>query len=67
VVTPAQDNCSIRVFFCKNKNIKQTKRLKKLLEYENKNNINKYETSKRYQIKVKNSWKNLKNELIKYF
>jgi len=65
VVTPAQDNCSIRVFFCKNKNIKQTKRLKKLLEYENKNNINKYETSKRYQIKVKNSWKNLKSELIK--
>ena len=65
IVTPAQDNCSIRVFFSKNNKIKQTNRLRKLLGYENKNNINTFKTSKKYQIKVKNSWKNLKNELIK--
>mgnify|MGYP007000296910 CR=1 len=57
VVTPAQDNCSIRVFFSKNKKAKETSRLKKLLKYEKINKINTYKTSKIYEKKVKNSWK----------
>ena len=65
VVTPAQDNCSIRVFFSKNKKAKETSRLKKLLKYEKINKINTYKTSKIYEKKVKNSWKILKQELIK--
>ena len=65
VVTPAQDNCSIRVFFSKNKKIKETNRLKKLIKYEKINKINSYKTSKIYEKKVKNSWRILKKELIK--
>ena len=65
VVTPAQDNCSIRVFFSKNKKVKETNRLKKLIKYEKINKINTYKTSKIYEKKVKNSWKILKQELIK--
>ena len=65
VVTPAQDNCSIRVFFSKDKKIKETNRLKKLIKYEKINKINSYKTSKIYEKKVKNSWRILKKELIK--
>lgn len=65
VVTPAQDNCSIRVFFSKDKKIKETQRLKTLIKYEKANKINSYKTSKIYEKKVKNSWKILKQELIK--
>jgi len=65
IVTPAQDNCSVRVFFSRNKKIRETIRLKKLLEYEKKNKINTYSSSKRYETKVKNSWKILRQELLK--
>lgn len=65
IVTPAQDNCSVRVFFSRSKKIRETERLKKLLEYEKKNKINTYSSSKRYETKVKNSWKILRQELLK--
>ena len=63
IVTPAQDNCSIRVFFSKNNKIKQTNRLRKLLGYENKNNINTFKTSKKYQIKSKKFVEKLKKRV----
>ncbi len=65
IVTPAQDNCSVRVFFSRSKKIRETVRLKKLLEYEKKNKINTFSSSKRYETKVKNSWKILRQELLK--
>ena len=64
-VTPAQDNCSIRVFFSRNKKIKKTKRLIKLLNEEKKIKLHSLTTSKKFSNKVKNSWKNLRDCLIK--
>ena len=64
-VTPAQDHCSIRVFFSRSKKEKKTKRLKEFLKYESKHKINNYKTSLQYRKKVENSWKILRNELIK--
>ena len=64
VVTPAQDNCSIRIFFSRKKNIKQTERLKKLILDEKKLKLNTLEKSLEFSQKVKNSWKNLRSALI---
>ena len=63
-VTPAQDNCSIRVFFTRKKNQKKTKRLLKLINEERITKLNTLNTSKNFSLKVKNSWKNLRNCLI---
>ena len=63
-VTPAQDNCSIRVFFSRKKNIKKTKRLKILLNDEKINNLNTFKSSLEFKKKVKNSWRKLNNTLI---
>lgn len=63
VVTPAQDNCSIRVFFSRKK-LKQTARLKKLIKEEKILKLNTLEKSLEFKVKVKNSWKNLRNALI---
>ncbi len=64
-VTPAQDNCSIRIYFSKNKKKKTSLRLKKLISDEVKYKFNSYSTSLKYKKSVKNSWKNLKNTLVK--
>lgn len=64
-VTPAQDNCSIRVFFSRNKKVKKTTRLIELLNEETKIKLNSLLTSKNFSKQVKNSWKNLRDCLIK--
>jgi hypothetical protein len=63
-LTPAQDNCSIRVFFSRYKK-KKTKRLKNFLNYEKIKKINSFQTSFNYSKRVKNSWKILRHELTK--
>ncbi len=62
-ITPAQDNCSIRIFFSRNKK-KQTMRLKKILDDEKINKLNSFSSSLRFKKSVQNSWKNLKNCLV---
>ncbi len=64
IITPAQDNCSIRVFFSRKKKKRKTKRLKNLLKEEKKDNINSLEKSLEFKNKVKKSWINLKKILI---
>lgn len=63
VVTPAQSNCALRMFLCRDKRVK-TARLKKLEQYEKRNKINTYETSIRYKKDVNSALKNLKSLLV---
>lgn len=62
VVTPAQSNCALRMFLCRDNRTK-TARLKKLEQYEKKNNINSYKTSKKYRRDVNTALNNLKTLL----
>ena len=64
-ITPAQDNCSIRVFFSRNKKINRSKRLKELMNEEKNSNLNTLKKSLEFKNSVKNSWKNLRDSLVK--
>ena len=64
-ITPAQDNCSIRVFFSRNKKINRSKRLKELMNEEKNSNLNTLKKSLEFKTSVKNSWKNLRDSLVK--
>ena len=64
-ITPAQDNCSIRVFFSRNKKINRSKRLKELMNEEKNSNLNTLKKSLEFKASVKNSWKNLRDSLVK--
>ena len=64
-ITPAQDNCSIRVFFSRNKKISRSKRLKELMNEEKNSNLNTLKKSLEFKNSVKNSWKNLRDSLVK--
>lgn len=64
VVTPAQSNCALRMFLCRDKRAR-TARLKKLEQYEKKNRINTFTTSKKFQNNVTTALKNLKTLLVK--
>ena len=63
-ITPAQDNCSIRVFFSRNKKINRSKRLKELMNEEKNSNLNTLKKSLEFKNSVKNSWKNLRDSLV---
>ncbi len=63
-ITPAQDNCSIRVFFSRNKKINRSKRLKELMSEEKNSNLNTLKKSLEFKTSVKNSWKNLRDSLV---
>ncbi len=64
-ITPAQDNCSIRVFFSRNKKISRSKRLEELMNEEKNSNLNTLKKSLEFKTSVKNSWKNLRDSLVK--
>ena len=63
VVTPAQDNCAIRVFICRDDR-KETGRLKEIIADEEENGINTHERSIRYRDEVRLSCNKLKEKLL---
>ena len=64
VVTPAQDNCAIRVFLCRDDRAK-TDRMIAIEDDEDQNKLNTYEVSMIYRDQVHTAWSNLKNVLKK--
>ena len=64
VVTPAQDNCAVRVFLCRDDR-PETERLMEIVKDEALNGANDYDASLRYQSEVKLAWKNLKDTLTR--
>jgi SAM-dependent methyltransferase len=65
VVTPAQDNCAVRVFLCRNGKRRQTERLETIIKREKDEKTNTLESSYEYQSEVKTAWVNLKTVLKK--
>ena len=63
MVTPAQDNCAIRVFLCRDDR-PETLRLMDIEKDEDEHGANTYQTSIKYQKEVKQAWTNLKEKLI---
>ena len=63
VVTPAQDNCAVRVFLCRNGKRNQTERLEAIIKRETEEETNTLEKSLEYQNQVKKAWANLKTVL----
>jgi len=62
VVTPAQDNCAVRVFLCRDSRNK-TPRLKDIEQDELAYGANTYETSVQFRNEVQEACKNLKEKL----
>lgn len=63
VVTPAQDNCAVRVFLSRDDRPK-TERLKAIEADELASGANTYEQSTKYQAEVHQAWENLKETLV---
>lgn len=63
VVTPAQDNCAVRVFLCRD-NRPKTDRLKEIEQDEIDVSANTHETSIRYRNEVQEACASLKNKLV---